>query len=94
MQENLNKLSQDITITPTCPTLFYCNFYGYVDMVKRKDLSRQTTVQVENCVGVSHRYCRCDWRRINSAKSLEEKVRYVASEEHTGNGTAGSLGNW
>ncbi len=92
VEQILNKLSSDVAITHLRPTSFYYNLFGYVETIKAVG-------------GIAANYGADDkipWvSPIDIAAVIAEeiaiplvgrKVRYVASEELTGNETARILG--
>ncbi|MBC7829948.1 MAG: NAD(P)H-binding protein [Chitinophagaceae bacterium] len=92
VQNILNELPTDIGITHMRPTSFYYNLYGYVDMIKAEGFIAANYGANEKIPWVSP---------IDIAAAIAEeivtplvgrKVRYVASEELTGNETASILG--
>lgn len=92
VEEILNKLPSEVAITHMRPTSFYYNLYGYVDMIKQKGVIA-ANYGAENTI---------PWvSPIDIAAAIAEeiltpmvgrKVRYVVSEELTGNETASILG--
>lgn len=88
----LNGLSPEVAITHMRPTSFYYNLYGYVDMIK-------STGAISVNYGGDNKV---PWvSPIDIAAAVAEeletpftgrKVRYVASEDLTGNEVAGILG--
>jgi uncharacterized protein YbjT (DUF2867 family) len=100
VEQILNELSSDVAITHLRPTSFYYNLLGYVDMIKAAGFSRG-----EASPTIAANYGGDDkipWvSPIDIAAVIAEeivtplvgrKVRYVASEELTGNETARILG--
>ena len=92
VEKILNELSSDIAITHIRPTSFYYNLYAYVDMVKNQGFIATNYGADKIIPWVSP---------IDIAAAIAEeivtpfvgrKVRYVASEELTGNETASILG--
>lgn len=92
VEKILNELSLDVAITHIRPTSFYYNLYGYVDTIKSQGLIAANYGADKVIPWVSP---------IDIAAVIAEelitpfagrKVRYVASEELTGNETASILG--
>jgi uncharacterized protein YbjT (DUF2867 family) len=92
VEQILNELSSDVAITHLRPTSFYYNLFGYVE-----------TIKAENFIAANYGGDRqIPWvSPIDIAAVIAEeiatpfvgrKVRYVASEELTGNETASILG--
>lgn len=87
----LNKLSSDVAITHMRPVSFYYNLYGYADLIKKEGFIAANYGADDKIVWVSP---------IDIAAAIAEeivtplgrKVRYVASDELTGNETASILG--
>lgn len=92
VEQILNELSSDVAITHLRPTAFFYNLYGYVDMIKEAGY-------IAANYGADHQIPWVSPMDI-AAVIVEEivtplvgrKVRYVASEELTGNETASILG--
>jgi uncharacterized protein YbjT (DUF2867 family) len=100
VEQILNELSSDVAITHLRPTSFYYNLFGYVETIKAVGFSRG-----EASPTIAANYGADDeipWvSPIDIAAVIAEeiatplvgrKVRYVASEELTGNETARILG--
>lgn len=92
VQQILNELSPDVAITHIRPTSFYHNLYGYADMIKTEGFIAANYGAGDKIPWVSP---------IDIAAAIAEeivtplvgrKIRYVASEELTGNETASILG--
>ena len=92
VEKILNELSSDVAITHIRPTSFYYNLYGYVDTIKNQGFIAANYGAEKIIPWVSP---------IDIAAAIAEelvtpfvgrKVRYVASEELTGNETARILG--
>ncbi|MDQ3712905.1 MAG: NAD(P)H-binding protein [Acidobacteriota bacterium] len=88
----LNELSSDVAVTHIRPTSFFYNLYGYVDMIKSEGVIAANYGAEDIVPWVSP---------IDIAAAIVEeivtpligrKVRYVASDELTGNETARILG--
>lgn len=92
VEKILNELSSDVAITHIRPTSFYYNLYAYVDMIKSQGFIATNYGADKIIPWVSP---------IDIAAAIAEeletpltgrKVRYIASEELTGNETAHILG--
>ncbi len=92
VEKTLNKLSSDVAITHIRPTSFFYNLYAYVDTIKNQGFIAANYGADKIISWVSP---------IDIAAAIAEeietllvgrKVRYVASEELTGNETASILG--
>jgi uncharacterized protein YbjT (DUF2867 family) len=100
VEKILNKLSSDVAITHLRPTSFYYNLFGYVETIKVVGFSRgEASPTIAANYGADDQI---PWvSPIDIAAVIAEeistplvgrKVRYVASEELTGNETARILG--
>lgn len=92
VEKTLNELSSDVAITHIRPTSFFYNLYTYVDTIKNQGFIAANYGADKIISWVSP---------IDIAAAIAEeietllvgrKVRYVASEELTGNETASILG--
>ena len=92
VEQILNELSSDVAITHLRPCSFYYNLYAYVETIKKEGLIAANYGADDTIPWVSP---------IDIAAAIAEeivtplvgrKVRYVASEELTGNETASVLG--
>ena len=88
----LNELSSDVSITHIRPTSFFYNLYGYVETIKSQGLIVANYGAEDEIPWVSP---------IDIAAAVAEEVvksdsgrnvRYVASDDRTGNDTAAVLG--
>lgn len=87
----LDKLSPEVSITHMRPVAFYYNLYGFMDMIKK-----------EGVMAANYGGTKVPWvSPLDIATAVAEeitapftgrKIRYVASEELTGNEVAGILG--
>ena len=91
VEQILNNLPLEISLTHMRPTSFYYNLYGYMD-----------TIKSDNAIYVNYGRQTIPWvapediakavaEELNDISSTS-KVRYVVSEELTGNQTAAILG--
>jgi uncharacterized protein YbjT (DUF2867 family) len=92
VEQILNELLSDVAITHMRPTSFYYNLYGYVDTIKAEGFIAANYGADDKIPWVSP---------IDIAAAISEelvtplvgrKVRYIVSEELTGNETAHILG--
>lgn len=92
VEQKLNTLPLEVTITHIRPVSFYYNLFGYIDQIKSTGLISANYGAEDIIPWVSP---------IDIAEAVEEeltttflgrKVRYVASEELSGNETARILG--
>ena len=92
VEQILNELSSDVAITHLRPCSFYYNLYAYAETIKKEGLIAANYGADDTIPWVSP---------IDIATAIAEeiptplvgrKVRYVASEELTGNETASILG--
>ena len=92
VEQILNELSSDVAITHLRPCSFYYNLYAYAETIKKEGLIATNYGADDTIPWVSP---------IDIAAAIAEeivtplvgrKVRYVASEELTGNETASILG--
>ena len=92
VEKILNELSAEVSITHIRPTSFYYNLYGYIDMIKKEGMIAANYGADKIIPWVSP---------IDIASTIVEelktpfsgrKVRYVASDERTGDETARVLG--
>ncbi|MEH2415636.1 NmrA family NAD(P)-binding protein [Nostoc sp.] len=87
----MNHLS-DVAITFMRPTSFYYNLYGYVDMIKKEGFIAANYGADDKIVWVSPTDIATAIAEEIATPLVGRKVRYVASQELTGNETAGILG--
>jgi uncharacterized protein YbjT (DUF2867 family) len=92
VEKLMNELSSNVAITHMRPTAFFYNLYAYADMIKKQGIIAANYGAENKIVWVSP---------IDIAAAIAEeivtplagrKVRYVASDERTGNETASVLG--
>ena len=92
VQNILNELPSDVSITHMRPTSFYYNLYGYLDMIKNQgaiitNYGTQTKIPwvspLDIAAAVAEEF---------TTQFSGRKIRYVASEELTGEETARILG--
>jgi uncharacterized protein YbjT (DUF2867 family) len=92
VEQILNELSSDVAITHLRPTSFYYNLFGYVDTIKAAG-SIVANYGADNKIPwVSPIDIAAVIAEEISTPLIGRKVRYVASEELTGNETARILG--
>ena len=92
VEEILNKLSSEVAITHIRPTSFFYNLYGYVDMIKKEGLIAANYGAEDMIPWVSPTDIAAAIAEEIETLSVDRKVRYVASDERTGNETASVLG--
>lgn len=92
VQNILNKLPSDIAITHMRPVSFYYNLYGYVDMIKTAGVIAANYGADDMIPWVSPIDIAAAVAEELATPFAGRKVRYVASEELTGNETARILG--
>ncbi len=91
VEQILNERSSDVNITHLRPTAFYYNLFGYIDTIKAAESIVANYGADRKIPWVSP----IDIAAVIAeeiATPLVRKVRYVASEELTGNETASILG--
>ncbi len=89
----LNDLPEDVSITHMRPTSFYYNLYGYLDMIKNHD-AIFTNYGTSALIPWVSPYDIADAVADELLTPLSgRKIRYVASEELTGQQTAKILGD-
>ncbi|MBW4689373.1 MAG: NAD(P)H-binding protein [Komarekiella atlantica HA4396-MV6] len=87
----MNNLS-DVAITFMRPVAFYYNLYGYVEMIKNQGVIAANYGADDKYVWVSPIDIAAAIAEELETPLVGSKVRYVASEELTGNETAAILG--
>lgn len=87
----LNKLS-NIAITFMRPTAFYYNLYGFLPSIKSTGMMASNYGATDKVVWVSPKDIASAIAEEIVTPLVGKKVRYVASEELTGNEVAGILG--
>ena len=92
VEQILNKLSSDVAITHLRPTSFYYNLFGYVDMIKSVGSIAANYGADDKIPWVSPIDIAAVIAEEIATPFVGRKVRYVASEELTGNETASILG--
>ncbi len=92
VEQILNKLSSEVAITHIRPTSFYYNLYAYVDMVKNQGFIAANYGADKIIPWVSPIDIAAVIAEEIVTPFVGRKVRYVASEELTGNETASILG--
>jgi uncharacterized protein YbjT (DUF2867 family) len=92
VEQILNELSSDIAITHLRPTSFYYNLLGYVDMIKAEGFIAANYGADAKIPWVSPIDIAAAIAEEIAIQLVGRKVRYVASEELTGNETARILG--
>jgi uncharacterized protein YbjT (DUF2867 family) len=92
VEQILNELSSDVAITHLRPTSFYYNLLGYVDMIKAAGSIAANYSGDDKIPWVSPIDIAAVIAEEIVTPLVGRKVRYVASEELTGNETARILG--
>jgi uncharacterized protein YbjT (DUF2867 family) len=92
VEQILNELSSDVAITHLRPTSFYYNLFGYVDMIKAAGSIAANYGADDKIPWVSPIDIAAAIAEEIAIPLVGKKVRYVASEELTGNETASILG--
>ncbi len=91
-ENTLNELSPDVVITHMRPTSFFYNLYGYVDMIKKEGVIAANYGAEDVIPWVSPTDIAAAIAEEIETPFAGRKVRYVASDERTGNETANVLG--
>jgi uncharacterized protein YbjT (DUF2867 family) len=92
VEQILNELSSDIAITHLRPTSFYYNLLGYIDTIKAVGSIAANYGEDDKIPWVSPIDIAAVIAEEIATPLVGRKVRYVASEELTGNETASILG--
>jgi uncharacterized protein YbjT (DUF2867 family) len=92
VEQILNELSSDVAITHLRPTSFYYNLFGYVDTIKAAGSIAANYGADDKIPWVSPIDIAAVIAEEIATPLVGRKVRYVASEELTGNETARILG--
>lgn len=92
IEHMLNDLSPEIAITHMRPTSFYYNLYGYLEMIKTEGLIAVNYGAEALIPWVSPTDIAAAITEEISTPLVGRKIRYVASEELTGNEVARILG--
>jgi uncharacterized protein YbjT (DUF2867 family) len=92
VQNILNKLPNDVSITHMRPTSFYYNLYGYTEMIKHQGVIAANYGADDLIPWVSPIDIAAAVANELETPSAGRKIRYVGSEELTGNQVAAILG--
>ena len=92
VEKILNELSSDVAITHIRPTSFYYNLFGYIDPIKSDGFIAANYGADDKIPWVSPIDIAAVIAEEIVTPLVGRKVRYVASEELTGNETARILG--
>lgn len=92
IEHMLNDLSPEIAVTHMRPTSFYYNLYGYVDMIKKEGLIAVNYGSEALIPWVAPTDIAAAVAEEIATPLTGRKIRYVASEELTGNEVARILG--
>ncbi len=88
----MNKLSAEVAITHMRPTSFFYNLYGYVEMIKKEGFIAANYGAEDIVPWVSPTDIAAAIAEEVVTPLAGRKVRYVASDERSGNDTASILG--
>jgi len=92
IEQTLNELPTDVAITHMRPTSFYYNLLGYSQMIKAQGFIAANYGANDVIAWVSPKDIAAAIAEELETPTNGKKVRYVASEELTGNETASILG--
>jgi uncharacterized protein YbjT (DUF2867 family) len=92
VEQFLNELPSDVAITHIRPTSFFYNLYGYVEMIKNQGVITANYGADGVIPWVSPIDIAAAVAEELLASPVGRKVRYVASDDRTGNDTAAVLG--
>lgn len=92
VEQILNKQLPDVAITHMRPVGFYYNLYGFVPVIKNQGFIAANYGADEMLVWVSPIDIAASVVEEFETQPVNRKVRYVASDERTGNETARILG--
>ncbi|MBD2756717.1 NAD(P)H-binding protein [Spirosoma validum] len=92
VEQILNELSPDVAITHIRPTSFFYNLYAYAGMIKTEGVIAANYGADHTIPWVSPRDIAVAVAEEITTPSVGVNVRYVASEERTGDETASILG--
>jgi uncharacterized protein YbjT (DUF2867 family) len=92
VEQFLNELPSDVAITHIRPTSFFYNLFGYVEMIKHQGVIAANYGADGEIPWVSPVDIAAAIAEEILASRIGRKVRYVASDDRTGNDTAAVLG--
>ncbi len=92
VEEILNKLPPDVATTHMRPTSFFYNLYSYVEMIKKEGFIAANYGAEDIVPWVSPTDIAAAIAEEIVTPLVGRKVRYVASDERSGNDTASVLG--
>jgi uncharacterized protein YbjT (DUF2867 family) len=92
VEEILNKLPPDVAITHMRPTSFFYNLYGYTELIKTQGFIAANYGADDVIPWVSPTDIAAAVADEIETPPAGRRVRYVASDERTGNETASALG--
>ncbi len=92
VEQILNELPSEVSITHMRPTSFYYNLFGYIAMIKEGGVIAANYGADDVIPWVSPKDIAAAIAEELETLFTNKKVRYVASEELTGNETASILG--
>ena len=88
----LNELSPEVAVTHMRPVYFYYNLYGFAETIKNRGIIAANYGGENKITMVSPTDIAAAIAEEIETPSVGRKVRYVASDERTGNETASVLG--
>ena len=92
VEKILNELPVDVAITHIRPTSFFYNLYGYTDMIKNQNMIAANYGEEDIIPWVSPKDIATAIAEELTNSFSGRKVRYVVSDERSGNDTASVLG--
>ena len=92
VEKILNELPVDVAITHIRPTSFFYNLYGYTDMIKNQNMIAANYGAEDVIPWVSPKDIAAAVAEELTNSFTGRNVRYVASDERSGNDTASVLG--
>ena len=92
VEKILNELPVDVAITHIRPTSFFYNLYGYTDMIKNQNMIAANYGAEDVIPWVSPKDIAAAVAEELTNSFSGRKVRYVVSDERSGNDTASVLG--
>lgn len=92
VEEILNELPHEVAVTHMRPTSFFYNLYGYVEMIKKEGFIAANYGAEDIVPWVSPKDIAAAIAEEIATPLAGRRVRYVASDERSGNDTASVLG--
>ncbi|QMU26692.1 NmrA family NAD(P)-binding protein [Adhaeribacter radiodurans] len=93
VEQILNELPPDVSITHLRPTSFYYNLFGYSDLIKNQNVIAANYGADNVIPWVSTKDIAAVVAEELTTSQNDRKVRYIASQELSGNETARILGS-